>query len=107
MQVQWLKVVVLVIKAEKVGDETTVGRIIHMVEEASHHKAAIQSYADRFSAQFIPVNFALALIVYLVTKNFSRALNMLIIDYSCGVRLSTATAFIFYDWFSSEKWYSG
>jgi cation-transporting P-type ATPase C len=63
-----------------------------MVEEASHHKAAIQSYADRFSAQFIPVNFALALIVYLVTKNFSRALNMLIIDYSCGVRLSTATA---------------
>jgi cation-transporting P-type ATPase C len=82
----------LVIRAEKVGDETTVGRIIHMVEEASHHKAAIQSYADRFSAQFIPVNFALAIIVYLVTKNFSRALNMLIIDYSCGVRLSTATA---------------
>ena len=82
----------LIIRAEKVGDETTVGRIIHMVEEASHHKAAIQSYADRFSAQFIPVNFALALIVYLVTKNFSRALNMLIIDYSCGVRLSTATA---------------
>ena len=82
----------LVIKADKVGDDTTVGRIIHMVEEASHHKAAIQSYADRFSAQFIPVNFALALIVYLVTKNFSRALNMLIIDYSCGVRLSTATA---------------
>jgi cation-transporting P-type ATPase C len=82
----------LIIHAEKVGDETTVGRIIHMVEEASHHKAAIQSYADRFSAQFIPVNFALALIVYLVTKNFSRALNMLIIDYSCGVRLSTATA---------------
>lgn len=82
----------LIIRAEKVGDETTVGRIIHMVEEASQHKAAIQSYADRFSAQFIPVNFALALIVYLVTKKFSRALNMLIIDYSCGVRLSTATA---------------
>ena len=74
----------LVICAEKVGDETTVGRIIHMVEEASHHKATIQFYADRFSAQFIPVNFALAIIVYLVTKNFSRALNMLIIDYSCG-----------------------
>jgi cation-transporting P-type ATPase C len=82
----------LIIRADKVGDETTVGRIIHMVEEASQHKAAIQSYADRFSAQFIPVNFALALVVYLVTKNFSRALNMLIIDYSCGVRLSTATA---------------
>jgi cation-transporting P-type ATPase C len=30
--------------------------------------------------------------VYAITRNFSRALNMLIIDYSCGVRLSTATA---------------
>jgi cation-transporting P-type ATPase C len=82
----------LVIKADKVGDETTVSRIIHMVEEASHRKANIQAYADRFSAQFIPVNFALALIVFMVTKSTRRALNMLIIDYSCGVRLSTATA---------------
>jgi len=82
----------LVIRAEKVGDETAVARIVHLVEEASHRKAAIQSMADRFSAQFIPVNFLLALMVYAVTRNTSRALNMLIIDYSCGVRLSTATA---------------
>jgi len=82
----------LVIQAEKVGDETTVARIIHMVEEATHRKATIQSYADRISAQFIPINFILAFVVWLVTKNPARALNMLIIDYSCGVRLSTATA---------------
>ena len=82
----------LVICAEKVGDETTVARIIHMVEEASSRKATIQAYADRFSAQFIPVNFVLAMIVWLITKKPGRALNMLIIDYSCGVRLSTATA---------------
>lgn len=82
----------LVIRAEKVGDQTAVARIIHMVEEAAHRKASIQAYADNFSANFIPVNFVLSLIVYLVTKNASRALNMLIIDYSCGVRLSTATA---------------
>src|SRR5208337_2862433 len=67
-------------------------RIVHMVEEATHRKANVQTIADRFSAQFIPVNFLLALIVYLVTRKSSRALNMLIIDYSCGVRLSTATA---------------
>lgn len=82
----------IVIKADKVGDQTAVARIVHMVEEASHKKASIQAFADRFSAQFIPVNFALALVVYLITKNPTRALNMLIIDYSCGVRLSTATA---------------
>jgi cation-transporting P-type ATPase C len=82
----------LTILAEKVGDETAVARIVHMVEEAAQHKASIQSFADKFSAQFIPFNFALALIVFLVTKSPTRALNMLIIDYSCGVRLSTATA---------------
>ncbi|MBD3288220.1 cation-transporting P-type ATPase, partial [candidate division KSB1 bacterium] len=82
----------LVIRAEKVGDETAVARIIHMVEEASYRKADIQATADRFSANFIPLNFALSAIVFLVTKSATRALNMLIIDYSCGVRLSTATA---------------
>ena len=80
------------VRAEKVGDKTAVSRIFHLVEEAAHRKANIQAYADRFSARFIPVNFALALVVFLVTKSSSRALNMLIIDYSCGVRLSTATA---------------
>jgi cation-transporting P-type ATPase C len=82
----------LVIRAEKVGDETAVARIVHLVEEASHRKANIQTIADRISAQFIPANFLLALLVYFITKNTNRALNMLIIDYSCGVRLSTATA---------------
>lgn len=82
----------VIIRAEKVGDQTAVARIIHMVEEAAYQKASIQAYADNFSASFIPVNFALAMIVYFVTKSPTRALNMLIIDYSCGVRLSTATA---------------
>ncbi len=82
----------LTIRAEKVGDQTAVARIVHLVEEASHRKASIQAFADRFSAQFIPLNFALSAIVFLITRKPTRALNMLIIDYSCGVRLSTATA---------------
>ena len=83
----------LTIKAERVGDDRAISRIVHMVEEAQGRKAPVQAYADRFSAQFIPINFLLSLIVYVVTKSPVRALNMLIIDYSCGVRLSTATAF--------------
>jgi cation-transporting P-type ATPase C len=63
-----------------------------LVEEAAHRKATIQAFADRFSARFIPVNFGLAGLVYAATRRSDRALNMLIIDYSCGVRLSTATA---------------
>jgi cation-transporting P-type ATPase C len=82
----------LTIRAKKVGDETAVSRIVHLVEEAAHRKATIQAFADRFSARFIPVNFGLAGLVYGFTRRPDRALNMLIIDYSCGVRLSTATA---------------
>ncbi len=80
------------IRADKVGDDTAVSRIVHMVEDAANNKAQIQMYADKFSAQLIPLNFLLAALVYSTTKDIERALNMLIIDYSCGVRLSTATA---------------
>jgi len=83
----------LTVVAQRVGDDRAISRIVHLVEEAQSRKAPIQAYADRFSAQFIPINFALALIVYMITRSPTRALNMLIIDYSCGVRLSTATAF--------------
>lgn len=82
----------IVIKAEKVGDQTAVARIINLIEEAPHHKARIQTIADRVSSRFIPVNFLLSILVLVLTRNVSRALSMLVIDYSCGVRLSTATA---------------
>jgi cation-transporting P-type ATPase C len=82
----------VVVRAQRVGDETAVARIVHMVQEASLHKAPIQAFADKFSAAFIPVNFGLSGLIYAITRSASRALNMLIIDYSCGVRLSTATA---------------
>ena len=75
------------------GFDRTASRIIKLVEDASFNKADIQSYADAFSAQLIPLNFLLAGIVYASTRNLQKALSMLVIDYSCGIRLSTATAF--------------
>jgi cation-transporting P-type ATPase C len=83
----------LTIRAEQVGDATAVARIVRLVEEAASRKASIQAFADRFSARFLPVNFGLAGLAYAVTRRPETGLNMLIIDYSCGVRLSTATAF--------------
>lgn len=80
------------VKAVSVGDKTAVSRVIKLVEEATDRKASIQNYADNFSAQLIGLNFFLAFAVFAATRNPAKALNMLIIDYSCGVRLSTATA---------------
>ena len=81
------------IVAEKVGDDRTVSRIIKLVEDANSNKADIQNYADTFSAQLIPLNFILAGIVYASTRSITKAMSMLVIDYSCGIRLSTAVAF--------------
>ena len=83
----------ITVATEKAGDDTVVSRIIGMVEDASSQKAPIQNYADQFSGYLIPFNFVLAGITYAVTKSPMRALNMMVIDYSCGIKLSTATAF--------------
>ncbi|MDF2595511.1 MAG: cation-transporting ATPase [Clostridia bacterium] len=83
----------ITVQAEKVGDDTVVSRIINMVENVAAQKAPIQHYADKFSNYLVPLNFMVAAAVYGVTKSPEQALKMLVIDYSCGIKLSTATAF--------------
>ncbi len=70
------------IRVTKVGADTALARIIHMVEEAQGSKAPIQALADRISAVFVPIVLVLAvltLIIWLVvgTKylGFSQALS--------------------------------
>ena len=81
------------VRADKVGDQTVISRIVGMVEASELKKAPIQRYADRFSNYLVPLNFLLCAAVWLVTRNPQKALKMLVIDYSCGIKLSTATAF--------------
>ncbi len=82
----------LTVRATKVGAETAVTNIIRMVENATENKAPVQNHADRFSSLLLFLNILLFGVVYGATRNMSRALNMLVIDYSCGIRLSTAAA---------------
>lgn len=82
----------LAIRVEKVGDDTSLARIVHMVEDANNRKAPIQNYADTMATALVPVSFFAAVIVYAVTHDLQRVLNMLFIDFSCGLKLSTATA---------------
>jgi cation-transporting P-type ATPase C len=80
------------IRVKHAGDSTAITRIIKLIENAQGKKAPIQSYADRMSGSLVPVSFVLAGMVYLITRNWDRVLNMLFIDFSCGLKLSTATA---------------
>jgi len=82
----------LVIQVEKVGKDTSLAHIIHLVEEAQTRRAPVQNFADRMANMLVPVSFLGAAIIYGATKDWQRVLNLLFIDFSCGLKLSTATA---------------
>lgn len=82
----------LVIHVEKVGNDTSLAQIIHLVEEAQTRRAPVQNFADKMANMLVPISFIGATIVYGATKDWQRVLNLLFIDFSCGLKLSTATA---------------
>ncbi|WP_026766878.1 heavy metal translocating P-type ATPase [Selenomonas ruminantium] len=82
----------LIIKVEKVGKDTSLAHIVHLVEEAQNRKAPVQNFADKMANFLVPVSFIGAGIVYGATRDWQRVLNLLFIDFSCGLKLSTATA---------------
>jgi cation-transporting P-type ATPase C len=80
------------VAVKKVGDDTAITRIIRLIEEAQSNQAPIQSYADKVAQSLVPVSFLMAGIVLFVTKDWNRVMNMLFIDYACGLKLSASTA---------------
>lgn len=89
-------------KATKVGENTTLGKIIDMVEEAAGSKAPIAHLADKISGIFTPVVMAVALIsavIWLIAeRDFELAMkifiSVLVIACPCALGLATPTAII-------------
>lgn len=67
------------IKAEKVGDETTFGKIIELVEEAQDSKSQAERLIDRFSKYYTPVVLLLAIIVGLISQSLELAVTILVL----------------------------
>ncbi|MFT4083972.1 MAG: cation-translocating P-type ATPase [Nocardioides sp.] len=82
----------LVVRAEAVGAETAIGRIIARIEEAQADRAPIQTVGETFSRRFVPFSFALAGGTLLLTRDVRRAMTMLLVACPCAVGLSTPTA---------------
>jgi len=88
-------------KASKVGKDTTLSKIIKLVEDAQGRKAPIQRFADMISSYFVPVVIFIAIITLLVWsvflgKEFSFALlaavSVLVIACPCALGLATPAA---------------
>ncbi len=88
-----------IMKAEKVGSETLLSQIIHMVNNASRSKAPIQKLADRISKYFVPIVLVVAVITFMVWAIFGpeptyvfafvNAIAVLIIACPCALGLAT------------------
>ena len=88
------------IRAEKVGKDTTLSRIISLLEDAAASKAPISRVADRVSAVFVPVVIGISVLTAVlwaaITHDFSMAFNcavsVLVISCPCALGLATPTA---------------
>ena len=90
----------LTVRAERVGEDSSLSRIIRLLEDAASSKAPIARVADKVSAVFVPIVMAisaLTLAVWLIaTHNIEQALrsaiSVLVISCPCALGLATPTA---------------
>ena len=87
-------------RATRVGEDTTLAQIIHMVSDAAATKAPIARIADKVSGVFVPAIIAIAAVVFIVWlilgRPFSyalgRAIAVLVISCPCAMGLATPVA---------------
>ena len=87
-------------RAEKVGEDTTLSQIIHMVEEAGGSKAPIARLADKIAGIFVPVVMTIAAVVFAVWMvirgdlefALTNAISVLVISCPCALGLATPVA---------------
>lgn len=93
----------LEIESGKGAEDTTLARIIRMVEEAHSRRARVEQWVERFAAVYTPAVIALAIAIFLVpplvlggawTEWFYRALVLLVIACPCALVISTPVSIV-------------
>lgn len=82
------------IQATKMGDGTRLNQIVKFIETSEKSKAGIQGKAEHLADAIVPFNFALAGLVFLCTRSLARTAAVLMVDYSCALRLATPLAIL-------------
>ena len=80
------------IRATKVGEDSSLQKLIRMVEDADKNQAPTQRIADKWASWLVPVALLIAIIAWLVTKDIVRAVTVLVVFCPCALVLATPTA---------------
>ena len=80
------------IKATKVGEDSSLQKLIQLVKEAENKKSPIQRIADKWASVLVPIALIIAIITLIITKDITRAVTILVVFCPCALVLATPTA---------------
>ena len=79
-------------KATKVGEDSSLQKLIHMVEEAEKNQAPTQRIADKWASWLVPIALLIAIAAYIITGEIVRAVTVMVVFCPCALVLATPTA---------------
>ena len=82
----------MVIRVDALPGASRIDQIVSLVEESADLKAGAQSRAEHMADALVPINFAAFFAVLAITRNLTKALSVLMVDYSCAIKLSMPVA---------------
>lgn len=84
----------LFVKVRVVGSQTKVQNILSMIDSSQQYKVSSQIRSEKLADQLVKYNFLLALGTFLVTRNITKTLTTLMVDYSCAMKLAAPIAIL-------------
>jgi heavy metal translocating P-type ATPase len=84
----------LQVLVERLGKETTFGKIIEAVERAEHSRAPIQKTADRLAGYLVYFALGAAVLTFLITHNIRATISVVIVAGACGIAAGTPLAIL-------------
>ena len=84
----------IIVEVHSINDETRLNKIINMIEDSEELKAGIQSKAEKLADSIVPYSLLATAITYLITRNTTKALAVLMVDFSCAIKLATPISVI-------------
>src|SRR6202790_2184983 len=84
----------LEVRVERLGRDTTFGKIIETVETAEKSRAPIQGIADRLAGYLVYFALGAAFLTFLVTRNIRSTISVIIVAGACGIAAGTPLAIL-------------
>lgn len=78
--------------ATKVGEDSSLQKLIKMVKEAEENKAPMQRIVDKWAGWLVPTALIIAVIAYFITSDIIRAVTVLVVFCPCALALATPTS---------------